>query len=135
MDGVEVLRAVLVGNFNLTSLVAADRIAAGVLPPNTELPAIEIKKVSGVDRNIPLPGQKRAVRERVQVMAMADTYPHMKDIIKASRSAAADKIIPAIAGVESVTIHTDLGGPDFMNEEASIYISTQDFIVAYTELR
>jgi hypothetical protein len=72
--------------------------------------------------------------ERVQVTAAAATYPRMKAILHAARAAAADYIGEA-AGLSDVTVRTDSTGPDFMDEESSIHMGSQDFIVAYNELR
>jgi hypothetical protein len=32
-------------------------------------------------------------------------------------------------------VHTDAAGPDFMDEQASIHMGSQDFIVGFTEAR
>lgn len=134
MNGVAAVRSVFVANAALIALVPAARIVAGVLPQGTALDAISITSVSSVDRNIPNPGAYRHVMERVQVTVMASTYPRLKAILKAARVAAAD-LMPPITGLLSVTIHTDSTGPDFMNDEASIYLQSQDFKVTYSEAR
>lgn len=134
-DGVDAVRSVLVANSTLTTLVPVAQIAGGVLPQGTALPSISITSVSKDDRNIPSPGAYRHVSERVQVTVLASTYPTQKSILAAVRGAAADQINPTVTGLTRVTIHTESGGPDFMDEEASIYLGTQDFICTYTETR
>lgn len=133
-DGVAAVRSVLVADAPLIALVPAARIQAGVLPQTIALPALSITSISKVDRNIPNPGTYRFVTERVQVTVLAANYPSQKQIMAAVRKAAADKF-PTVSGIIRVTIHTDSAGPDFMNEDASIYQGSQDFRVTYSELR
>lgn len=133
MNGVIAVRQLLVGHAALTALVPAARIATGVLPQGTALPAISITSVSSVDRNILQPGARRHVTERVQVTVLASTYPSQKGIQAAVKAAAADQM-PTVSGISDVVVHTDGAGPDFMNEEASIYLGTQDFRISFNQL-
>lgn len=134
MDGVAAVRVALVADAPLIALVPAARIVAGVLPQGATLPAIALQSISKNDRNIPNPGVYRHVQERVQVTVLAKTYPSQQQILRAVRKAAADKF-PTVTGLTQVTIHTLTAGPDFMNEEASIHIGSQDFNVTYSEQR
>ena len=96
MNGVIAVRSLLVADTGVTSLVPVVRIAAGMLPQGTDLPAISLMSVSSVDRNVPAPGAKRRVTERVQVTVLARTYPEVKAIIAAVRQAVApDKKTPS----------------------------------------
>ena len=122
------------GEARVTALVPEARIAAGMLPQGTDLPAISLMSVSSVDRNIPAPGPKRRVTERVQVTVLARTYPETKAILAAIRTAAADQM-PAIDGLTDVTVHSDSAGPDFLDEETGIHMQTQDFRVSFNEAR
>lgn len=134
MNGVIAVRSLLVVDTGLTALVPEVRIAAGSLPQGTVLPAISLMSVSSVDRNIPTPGSKRRVAERVQVTVLARTYPETKTILAAVRKAAADQM-PQIDGLSDVTVHTDSAGPDFLDEETGIHMQTQDFRVSFNEAR
>lgn len=134
MNGVIAVRSVLVADTGVTALVPIARIAAGMLPQGTDLPAISLMSVSSVDRNVPAPGAKRRVTERVQVTVLARTYPEVKAILAAVRNAAADQM-PAIDGLTEVTVHTDSAGPDFLDEETGIHMQTQDFRVSFNEAR
>ena len=134
MNGVIAVRSLLMADTRLTALVPEPRIAAGSLPPGTALPAISLMSVSSVDRNIPAPGPKRRVTERVQITVLARTYPETKGILAAIRTAAADKM-PQIDGLTDVTVHTDSAGPDFLDEETGIHMQTQDFRVSFNEAR
>jgi hypothetical protein len=134
MDGVAALVSVLTASSTITTLVPAARVMAGVLPQGTALPAISIASVSKRDRH-PLVKQSRTfIRERVQVTVLAATYESQKAVLRAVAKAA-DATFPAISGIENVTIHTDSAGPDFMNEDASIFVGSQDFAVTYSEAR
>lgn len=135
MNGVAALRSVLIADVGLTALVPAERIVAGVIPQGTALPAVSITSVSSVDRNLPSPGAKRHVTERVQATVLAANYSAQKAILAAVKAAAADQINPTVSGLSNVTIHTDSQGPDFMNEDASIYLGSTDFRVTFTEAR
>ena len=134
MNGVIAVRTLLVTDTGMTALVPPARIAAGMLPQGTELPAISLFSVSSVDRNIPAPGSKRRVTERVQVTVLARTYPEAKTLIAAIRAAAADQM-PTVDGLFDVTVHTDSAGPDFVDEETGILMQTQDFRVSFNEAR
>lgn len=134
MNGVVVVRSLLVANIGFQGLVPDGRIAAGNLPQGTNLPAISLLSISRVDRNIPAPGPKRRVRERVQVTAFARTYPEAKAILAAARRVAADQM-PMIADISEVTVHTDVTGPDLLDEETGIHMQTQDFLVSFNEAR
>lgn len=134
MNGVIAVRSLLVADTGVTALVPMARIVAGALPQGTILPAIALMSISSVDRNVPAPGPKRRVTERVQVTALAASYPAAKAIIRAVRAAAADRM-PAIDGLTDVTVHTDSAGPDFLDEETGIHMQTQDFRVSFNEAR
>ena len=71
MNGVIVVRSLLVADTEVTALVPAVRIVAGMLAQGTSLPAISLMSVSSTDRNIAAPGPKRMVTERVQVTVLA----------------------------------------------------------------
>ncbi len=134
MNGVIAVRSLLVGDLPLTGLLPEARIAAGTLPQGTALPAIALMSISSVDRNVPSPGPKRRVTERVQVTVLVRTYPEAKAIIAAVRAAAADRM-HQIDGLSDVTVHTDSAGPDFLDEETGIHMQTQDFRVSFNEAR
>jgi len=134
MNGVIVVRSLLMGEARVTALVPEARIAAGMLPHGTDLPAISLMSVSSVDRNIPTPGPKRRVTERVQLTVLAASYRQVKAILAAVRSAATDHM-PTIDGLFDVTVHTDSVGPDFLDEETGIHMQSQDLRVSFNEAR
>lgn len=133
MDGVAVIISLLTGS-GINSLVPDARIMAGVLPQGTVLPAISVTSVSQVDRHAIKKGSVTHTKERVQVTVLAATYEDQKAVQRAVISAC-DAMFPTISGISAVTVHTESGGPDFMNEEASVFIGTQDFTVTYSAER
>jgi hypothetical protein len=90
--------------------------------------------VGSVDRNIPAPGAKRRVTERVQVTVLARSYPEAKTLIAAVRAAVADQM-PTIDGLTDINVHTDSTGPDFLDEETGIHMQSQDLRVSFNEAR
>jgi hypothetical protein len=134
VNGVVALRTVLIADAGLIASVPVARIVAGVMSQGTALPAISLTSVSTNDLNIPNPATTRMVTERVQVTVLARTYPEQKEILSAVKIAAADTR-PTVSGISNVTIHTEGTGPDFMNDEASIYLGSLDFRVIYNETR
>jgi hypothetical protein len=134
MNGVIVVRSLLAGETRVTAHVPEARIAAGMLPQGTDLPAISLMSVSSVDRNIPAPGPTRRVTERVQMTVLAASYRQVKVILAAVRKAAADQR-PTIDGLDDVTVHTDTVGPDFLDEETGIHMQSQDLRVSFNEAR
>lgn len=134
MNGVAAIRHLLASHTGLTGLVPAARIVTGLLPQGTTLPAVSIMSVSAVDRNLPNPGATRHVVERVQVTVMAANYSSLKAVMAQVKKAGADQM-PAVAGIASVVVHTDGMSPDFLNEEASIYLQPIDFRIDFTETR
>lgn len=135
MDAVAAVRAALVADAALLSLVPATRIFAGPAKLGTTLPFVMLKSVSTDDRNIPAPGTTRFVTERVQVDAVGVNYPQQKAILRAVRHAAADRLNLPASGLSGVVIHTEGGGPDFYSDDYSGWRGSQDFRVDYTETR
>ena len=135
MDGVAAMVKVLTTDAALADLVPAERIVPGPSALGFQLPWIALESVSLNDRNIPAPGPRRHVRERVQVTVMASNYPDRAAVMRAVRRAAADLVGVEVDGIDEVTIHTDSAGPDFMIEDPSIWCRSQDFLVTYLETR
>jgi hypothetical protein len=121
MDGVEIVQALLDDDAGIAAFTPAIEITSGVLWDAATRPALTVSDVSGVPRNILSPGATRHVTDRVQVTAIGDNYPQVKDVLMTVRKALADKVLAEVAGASNVTVHWDSKGPDFMNEEASLY--------------
>lgn len=132
MSGIKIVRALTVADVALIAVVPATKIGAGVIAQGTAPPIIALTEVVSTDRNIPKPGTKRRVSERIQATIIAQTYAQQKQILALLRKACADKI-GTIAGITAVTVHTAGRGPDFNDPEAGFYMQTQDFLVGYEE--
>lgn len=132
MSGVAVIGALLNASAPLLAIVPTARIKAGQLAEGTALPAIAVTVISGADRNVLSPPAVRRVRERVQVTVLATSYREKEAVLKLIRAACADKQ-GTFGDAANAVVLTDGTGPDFMNDEASIWMRSQDFMVTYNE--
>lgn len=131
MPDVTVIRHLLANHAPLTAVVPAARIMGGDLPQGTALPAISVAHVSGVWGR-QLGQQSRDCTARVQVTLHAANYPQQKQVMPLVR-AAVPRTHGTVAGVVVDSITREADGPDFRDDEAGIYLQTQDFFVKYTE--
>jgi hypothetical protein len=131
MPDVKVVRHLLANNAPLIAVVAATKVFSGSVPQGTVLPAISVLHVSGVWGS-EVSQQSKHCRARVQVSVMASSYPQQKAIIKLVRDAV-PRTRGAINGVAVESILREPDGPDFRNDEAGIFMQTQDFLVSYNE--
>jgi len=132
MNGIAALRQILAGTAAVTALVPATRIIGGDLPQGVALPAIGITRVSQVDRRLIAKGDTRRVTERIQATVMAKTYPEAEEIRRTIKNAA-DYQSPAVAGISEVVVLAEGAGPDFTEDEVSIPMQMQDFMVSFNE--
>lgn len=132
MDGVATIRKLLTENAALLAVVPESRIKAGIFRQGTTLPAISLMSVSSVDRNIMAPGAMRMVIDRIQVTVLAQTYPSLKSVMRLVKKAAADQM-PEVDGITDVVVHTDGQGADFVDDDTTLYLGTQDFKVSYNQ--
>lgn len=131
MPDVTVIRHLLANHAPLTAVVPAARIMGGDLPQGTALPAISVSHVSGKSSK-EISAQSRDCTSRVQVTIHAATYPQQKAVLALVR-AAVPRTHGTVAGVVVDSITREDDGPDFRDDEAGIYLQTQDFFVKYTE--
>lgn len=132
MDGTAAVVVALLADSGVVGLVPATQIMGGVIPQDTALPAISVGRVSVMLRRTLKKQTVTHVAERVQVTVLASDYDRQAEIQKAVVKACHAKF-PAVDGIDRVTIHHESGGPDFMNESASIYLGSEDFRVTYNE--
>lgn len=132
MSGVSVVGELLNADIDLLAVVPAAKIKAGSLPENTAPPAIAVTQISGVDRNIISPSEVRRVSERVQVTVVATTYREKRTVMQLVRRACADKR-GDFAGVTAAVVLTAGTGPDFISDDSSLWMQTQDFGVSFNE--
>ena len=133
MSSVKVLRALLQAYPPVTSLVPSERVIAGTVPQESELPAIGIKEISRNEFATVARAEKRVlVRSRVQVTVYAKSYPEQKAVLLAA------KLGPGVhtgvvAGVTVRSVVRDEVGPDLSEEDAEIFEQSRDFFVSYIE--
>lgn len=131
MSGVAVVRSLLAGYSNLTAIVPASRIYAGVLPVNIQMPAISIEQISGQQmNNLAMSSDGYLVEERVQITVLAKSYPQVKTILGHVRLAC-----PLSRGTVNTIncqgVIPDTEGPDIFDQVTRLYSQSQDYIVFY----
>ncbi len=131
MPDVTVIRHLLANHAPLTAVVPATRIMAGDIPQGTPLPAISVSHVSGVWGK-QISTQSPDCTARVKVTVKAANYPQQKQLMPLVR-AAVPRTRGTVHGVLVESILRDADGPDFRDDDAGIYMQTQDFFVNYIE--
>lgn len=129
MSGVTAIVYLLKNNAPLVAVVSASKISAGRIPQATALPTIEVSHISGSCRD-EISAQSEYCSDRVQVTVQAANYPQQKQIMSLIR-AAIPRTRGIINGVNVDCILRDSNGPDFRNDEAGIYMQTQDYFVKF----
>ncbi|MEH3087722.1 MAG: DUF3168 domain-containing protein [Xylophilus ampelinus] len=132
MKGEEIIFALLSTSPALAAVVPAARIAPGVIPQGTTLPAIAYSHISSVDS--PMLGTRPAlqVRSRIQVTVAAGSYAAKKDLLDLVRKACNGKR-GQITGVQVFNVRRDIVGPDIDSAEAKVYTQPIDFLVQFRE--
>lgn len=130
MSGTAILRYLLANNASLTATVSVDKIKPGLIPINTELPAISIRQISGREHQLIRRGSNQLATERIQITVQAATYVQQKAIIALICSA-----LPGTRGtvntftVDSITYESD--GPDLEYENPVIFEQSLDYFVKF----
>jgi len=134
MSGVAIIRALLIADTEVTDLVPATRIIAGVVPQGTPLPNISVSSVSGRELDtVARLSPRVTVRERVQVTVHAASYVQQKAIIRAGRLGPGTHRGVA-TGFDVKAIQPDVVGPDLNGgEDDGIYEQSRDFMVTFAE--
>src|SRR5687768_9832020 len=115
MSGVAIINYMLSNYYPLGFAVSETNIISGAIPINTELPAISIRQISGIEFKTIKRSGMQLVTDRVQVTVLASTYAQQKEIIELVRSALpAERGIVGIFDVDSIT--PDIDGPDLYSE-------------------
>lgn len=133
MSAVTVIRTLLANNANLIAVVPATKIMAGAIPLNTDLPAIAVNEISGVERNTVAMNAATVLKtSRVQVTVQAKTYPQQKSILALVRKACPVSR-GTVNGIAVDSILPDTVGPDLRDDEAGIFMQSHDFMVKFRE--
>lgn len=132
MDGIAVIRALLVNHDPLTNLLPAANIRAGAVPVGL-FPAIGIREVSRLEASTVSRAQANVMVEaRIQVTVYAKSYPEMKSILLAAKLGPGAHT-GVIAGLTVRSVLREIVGPDLSDEEAEIFEQSRDFKVTYIE--
>lgn len=130
MSGVGIVWYKLSQSANLTAVVPATRIKAGVLPQATALPAISVTLVSGVT-GLQLTKASGLRTDRVQITVDALTYPQVRQILALCR-AALPYTRGTVNGIACDSILPDIEGPDGFDDLLKTYFQSQDFMVTWS---
>jgi hypothetical protein len=115
----------------LNTEVPVAKIFPGLIPVNTVLPAIAFNLISG----LPVKNQRMANMlkvSRIQVTVQTRSYAKQKQIIQLIRNAC-DAKQGLFNSVDVDSSLADIEGPDMRDDDAAIFMQTQDFIVKYRE--
>lgn len=131
MSGVAVIRSLLAEAVAVTAVVPAARIAAGVLPLATALPALGVSQVSGAERStVSMAEMTKLQTERVQVMVHAVSYAQQKQLVGLVRRACRNRA-GLVGGTDLDSILPGGEGPDGFEPDPAIYQQTIDFLVRW----
>lgn len=132
MRAEKAIRALLMQASAVTTLVS-DRCYPGQLPQGCALPALVVEHISTVDKpTLDAASAFGLVQSRIQVTALASSYPQQKSL--------ADAVITAcryqrgvIAGVRVISVVRELVGPDLRDDDRSVFYQSVDFLVTFQE--
>ncbi len=129
MTGVDIIGALLLADVALLARVPATRIKAGALPDGIALPALLVRLVSSVERQLLKRKPITRTIDRISVTVRAANYADQEQIIQLVKTACAGKT-GDIVGAVAVAITTAGTGPDVLGPAAS-FEQTQDFRVGF----
>ncbi|WP_332848713.1 tail completion protein gp17 [Massilia sp. S19_KUP03_FR1] len=132
MDGVAVMRALLLAHEPLTALVG-DNVVAGTIPADTALPAVGIKEIGryGMD-TVARAGATTLVTARIQVTATSGDYPQMKAVLAATKLGAGT-FTGMTAGAYVCSVLEDGVGPELTDDAPGLNQQSRDYKVTYRE--
>ena len=126
------ITALLKGSAGVTALVST-RIHPVELPAGTALPAVVVKHISTTPRaTLDAAADYGLVASRIEVSALADTYPGLKALM-AQIKAACNYQRGVLGGAVVASVVADVIGPDLSNTAAGLFEQSIDFIVTLQE--
>ncbi|RST30159.1 hypothetical protein HMF7854_04450 [Sphingomonas ginkgonis] len=129
MTGADIIGALLVADETVTTMVPAERIKAGLLPPNILLPSLLVRLVSSLERQTLVRGASVRMVDRISVTVRASTYRDQVEMIRLVRAACAgwlgDMAPASKISVLSAGVGPDVPGPGNSFEQ------TIDFRVSF----
>lgn len=124
-----VMKALLQGSAAVTALVGVDGIWVEEAPLGASLPLLILEQISRVERRTVARNEAvLLVTSRMQVTALAKTYPQKKELLNAVRQACGNAL-GTVAGITGVCTRADVTGPDVRDDQRGVSAQAQDFIV------
>ena len=134
MSAEKVINALLNADVAIGALVAG-RIYPGTVPLNAAMPVLAFNHISTVNKTMVSMAERDALMvSRIQVTAMAKSYPAVKALL-AAVSKACDQKRGTIAGILVSSVIGDATGPDMRDDDATLYMQSADFKVTWTDVR
>lgn len=129
MSAEKVIYNLLSTDTALKAVVPTSRMYAGVIPIDATYPALCYNLVSSVDVTaIELTTMKS--RSRIQVTAVATSYPAVKALLKLIEAACKNKQ-GTFNGVKTdYVLKSDIGA-DYRDDDTNVFYSTIDFNIMY----
>lgn len=127
-----VVKALLSAYPGVTALVSS-RIQPAPLPETLALPALAMRHISTTDLPTIDALSYGLTRSRIEVTAVAKTYPVQKQLLEQVRLALQYQR-GTVAGYEVVTIVRDNVGPDLRDDDKQIFSQSVDFILTLKEV-
>ena len=134
MSAEKVINALLNADAAVGALVAG-RIYPGTVPLNAAMPVLAFNHISTVNKTMISMAERDVLMvSRIQVTAMAKSYPAVKALL-AAVSKACDQKRGTIAGILVSSVINDATGPDMRDDDATLYMQSADFKVTWTDVR
>lgn len=117
----------------VAAALGAGAVHVETAPLGAALPQLILQQVSRVERRTV--GRNEGVllvTSRMQVTALAETYPAKKALLAAVRMACGN-VRGEVAGVTGVSTKADFTGPDLPDPERGVTTQAQDFMVVCHE--
>lgn len=129
MNAEKAIYNVMSSDTALKAIVPQSRMYAGIIPIGAVYPALCYNLISTFEEtSVNL--QTMKFRSRIQVTAVASTYPKVKELAQAVITACNHKQ-GIFNGVVVDSIILDGVGADFRDDETNVFYSTVDFRIAH----
>jgi hypothetical protein len=131
MSGVDVIGELLLDSPDIIAIAPEEQIRAGILPQGAPPTGIVLKCI-GRPLHIETLAAEETVRfrERVQATAQAPDYETADTLVKLITKVCSMRT-GNFGGVSDVSVTYGGAGPDFMDEDATLFMGSVDFFVSY----
>ena len=132
MTGVEIVGQLLGASAAFNAIVPSANLDYWDLPQGNGLPNVILTSISRSEQQFLSAQSTLLVIERAQATIRTANGAQRETIRKALRDACRDKR-PTVAGITSVSVLLAGDGPDFMDDDASIFMGSVDLRVSWNE--